>query len=179
MVACLGRMEYFAPALLGYPEPSLDTPDLYVMNGPLAFLERVISGVYVVGLSTPMIFLFFLFVMRILLRNTWLAGAVAALVLTPLMSGRMLAASEPWVFLPFALAGTIVLFSVLIRFGFLALAVLGYVFVVMLSSFPLTFEASSWYAGFSYAALGIVAALALFGFKTSLGGRRLFDFSDA
>jgi hypothetical protein len=67
---------------------------------------------------------------------------------------------------------------VLIRFGFLALAVLGYVLGV-LSSFPLTFEASSWYAGFGYAALGIVAALALFGFKTSLGGRRLFEFSDA
>ena len=38
--------------------------------------------------------------------------------------------------------------------------------------FPLTFEASSWYAGFGY------AALALFGFKTSLGGRRVFELAD-
>jgi hypothetical protein len=37
LVACLERMEYFAPALLGYPEPSLDTPNLYAMNGRLDF----------------------------------------------------------------------------------------------------------------------------------------------
>jgi hypothetical protein len=71
LVACLERMENFAPALLGYSEPSLDTPDLYAMNGPLGFLERVISGVYIVGVAVPLNYLFFLCVLRILLRNTW------------------------------------------------------------------------------------------------------------
>ena len=178
LVACLERMEYFAPGLLGYPEPSLDTPELFAMSGPLSFLGWVISGVYIVGTNVALVYLFFLFVLRILLRRTWLAVAVAALLLTPVLSERMFAASEPWIFLPFALAGNIVLLSVLIRFGFLALAVLAFVSGA-LTSFPLTFEASSWYAGFGYATLGIVAALALFGFKTSLGGRRLFEFSDA
>ena len=44
---------------------------------------------------------------------------------------------------------------------------------------PLTSNPSSWYSGFGYAALAMIAALALFGFKTSIGGRRVFELDDA
>jgi serine/threonine-protein kinase len=177
LVSCFGQMEYFAPVLLGLAEPMLATPVVAGMTGPLAFLERVIGSAFFVSVFIPMIWLFFLCALRMLLRNTWLAGAVAALLLAPMLSSRLLFAAEPWAILPVALIGNILLLAVLIRVGFLAVAVVGYV-ITTLNAFPLTFEASAWYAGFGYAALAIVAALALFGFKTALGGRRVFELAD-
>jgi serine/threonine-protein kinase len=177
LVSCLGQMEYFAPVLLGLTEPALSTPVVAGMTGPLAFLERVIGSAFFVGVMLPMIWLFFLCALRMLLRNTWLAGAVAALLLAPILSWRLISAPEPWAILPVALVGNILLLAVLIRVGFLAVAVVGYV-ITTLNAFPLTFEASAWYAGFGYAALAIVAALALFGFKTALGGQRVFELAD-
>ena len=111
------------------------------------------------------------------LRNTWVAGAVTALVLAPILSPRLLIAPDPWLILPVAVAGNILLVSVLIRFGFLAVAVVGYVLTVV-NAFPLTFAASAWYAGFGYAAFAIVTALALFGFRTAVGGRPIFETAD-
>jgi len=47
----------------------------------------------------------------------------------------------------------------------------------LLHHFPLTLHASAWYAGYGYAALAIVGAIALYGFKTSLGGQKLIGVS--
>jgi hypothetical protein len=42
-------------------------------------------------------------------------------------------------------------------------------------TFPMPLDASSWYAGFGYAALAILAAIVLYSFRTSLGGRPLIS----
>jgi hypothetical protein len=42
--------------------------------------------------------------------------------------------------------------------------------------FPITFD-TSWYAGYGYAALFLIAAIAFYGFHTSLGGRPMLEFS--
>jgi hypothetical protein len=42
------------------------------------------------------------------------------------------------------------------------------------TSFPLTTQMSSWYAGISLAGILFMAAMALYGFYTSLGGRPVF-----
>ena len=39
----------------------------------------------------------------------------------------------------------------------------------------MTLHPSAWYAGFGYAALLMIAALALYGFRISLGGRPILD----
>jgi hypothetical protein len=45
-------------------------------------------------------------------------------------------------------------------------------FVAITFSFnPLTFQTTAWYASTVYATLMVVAAMALYGFWTSLGGR--------
>jgi hypothetical protein len=44
----------------------------------------------------------------------------------------------------------------------------------ILIAFPLTTEGSAWYAGISLAGILLMAALALYGFYTSLGGRPVF-----
>ena len=171
--ACLGQLEYFLPPLLGQAGGFLRRPDPTGWSGTLGFLEQAIRQIYAIGFALPLFYLFFLFVVRLLIRNTWVAAAVAALVLVPVVWGQSLqslAGSSPWTILPVVLAGTVFMLSVLIRFGFLALAALGYV-MTLLASFPLTFAASSWYAGYGYAALGVVAALLAFGFRMSRAPR--------
>lgn len=44
----------------------------------------------------------------------------------------------------------------------------------VLQDFPLTTEGSAWYAGISLAGILLIAAMALYGFYTSLGGRPVF-----
>jgi len=61
---------------------------------------------------------------------------------------------------------------VLVRFGLLATAF--YAFAgFLLSNFPLTLDASAWYSGYGFAALLIFAAVVLYAFRNSLGGRPL------
>ena len=62
---------------------------------------------------------------------------------------------------------------VLIRFGLLAL-VANFVFYHVLGHFPLTTQGSAWYAGISLAGILLMAAMAFYGFYTSLGGRPVF-----
>ena len=173
LATCLGQLEYFLPAWLGQVEGFLRRPDPTGWSGTLGFLEQIFRTIYAIGFVLPLFYLFFLFIVRLLIRKTWLATAVATLVLTPIVMSQTLQSLEgadPWTILPVALAGSIFMLSVLIRFGFLALAVLGYV-GALVTSFPLTFSASSWYAGYGYAALGVVAALLVFGFKMSVPAR--------
>jgi len=61
----------------------------------------------------------------------------------------------------------------LIRFGLLAF-VASLFFNNLLSNFPLTTQISSWYAGLSLAGILLIAAMAFYGFYTSLGGRPVF-----
>jgi predicted Ser/Thr protein kinase len=60
----------------------------------------------------------------------------------------------------------------LTRYGVVAILVTAFV-VSAFQRFPLTLQTSVWYAGIGYAALLVVGAIAVFGFRTSLGGRPL------
>ena len=44
----------------------------------------------------------------------------------------------------------------------------------LMIDFPAPFNSSAWDAGYGYVALAIVAAIAFYGFRTSLGGRPVF-----
>ena len=59
------------------------------------------------------------------------------------------------------------------RLGLLWLVVAS-VFGGLLSNFPLTTQGSAWYAGISLAGILLMAAMAFYGFYTSLGGRPVF-----
>jgi serine/threonine-protein kinase len=84
---CWGQLEIIVPGWLGYGDGILRTPPLEGLTGPLAFLERMISSVYQIGLPLALVYLFFLFVLRMLLRNTWFAAVVAALISRRLCQG--------------------------------------------------------------------------------------------
>ena len=59
------------------------------------------------------------------------------------------------------------------RFGLLAL-VANLVVESILNNFPLTFQGSAWYSGISVTGILLMAAMAFYGFYTSLGGRPAF-----
>ncbi len=61
----------------------------------------------------------------------------------------------------------------LIRLGLLAL-VASVVFGFCFLSLPLTTQGSAWYAGISLTGILLMAAMAFYGFYTSLGGRPVF-----
>jgi hypothetical protein len=114
--------------------------------------------------------LFVLVLLRALLRKEWAAAAAFVLLFTFLFA----ALSE---FTPVTLVTGLIywglLVFLLIRFGLLAFAVQG-VFVNLLQGFPLTTQGSAWYAGISLAGILLMAAMAFYGFYTSLGGRPVF-----
>jgi serine/threonine-protein kinase len=71
------------------------------------------------------------------------------------------------------IAQATILFWVLVRLGCLAAGIAwglsGFLFCL-----PLTTDFSAWYAGYGLAGVGLIAALAVFGFYTSHGNRPLF-----
>jgi hypothetical protein len=114
--------------------------------------------------------LFVLFLLRALLRKEWAAAVAFVLFFTVLQA----AGSQ---FDPVIVASGLIFWALgvflLIRFGLLAWVVQGF-FVNLLMGFPLTTQGSAWYAGTSLTAILLMAALAFYGFYTSLGGRPVF-----
>jgi serine/threonine-protein kinase len=108
---------------------------------------------------------FFLMLARTLVRRTWLAGAVMALLLTAAAipgapSWAIGARDGAIIVIPFVVA--------LGRFGLVSAAT--YFFVRTILNFgPTTLQASAWYAGVSFFNLGTIAAIAVWACLTSMG----------
>jgi hypothetical protein len=115
--------------------------------------------------------LFVLVLLRALLRKEWAAAVSWVLLFT------VFATAQSSEFGPVDLVGTLIFFALavfcLIRFGLLTL-VTNYVLYGVLRTFPLTTQGSAWYAGISLAGIMLMAAIALYAFYTSLGGRPVF-----
>jgi len=106
---------------------------------------------------------------RVALRRKWLALGASVLVLTILgLSGENIAVEAPM-----SLSLAVLTVFVATRFGLLALALRIFTYH-LLTLFPLTFDFSLWYAGRSLFVVLVVVGLALFSFRTSLGGKPVF-----
>ena len=99
--------------------------------------------------------------MRILLRNQW--AAIIAIVLIVAMA-----------FTAGPIAGSLVAASFMflaMRFGLIAGIASLFAYFLIFSSFA-TLQ-STWYSGYGFLGLAVFAALVLYSFRTSLGGRPL------
>jgi hypothetical protein len=67
---------------------------------------------------------------------------------------------------------------VLMRFGLVALVVKA-LFEQSMRTYPITFHSSAWYASTGYAAMLVLAAIAIYGFRTSLGSRSILETLDS
>jgi serine/threonine protein kinase len=105
----------------------------------------------------------------VLVRRFWVAVAVAGLVFALVnLSGENIPVEVPMAFA----VGALTIF-VAARYGLVALVVFQLTWALLLA-FPLTLDFSLWYAGRAMLAAAIFLALAVYGFRVSLGGKPAF-----
>jgi len=113
-------------------------------------------------------FFLLLFVLRAVLRKQWLAGLVFVLF----FAGLRWAGHGPWYTPLFLLAIWTTLVVVMLRFGLFATICLVYLIDTPLQTL-FTTDFTAWYGQSSWVFVALVAAAAVWGFRTSLGGREL------
>jgi serine/threonine-protein kinase len=115
--------------------------------------------------------LFFLFLVRAIVRKEWLAAIIAVLfcvvVIAPAQGSPSLLFTAVFIAVQFGAAVVI-----LLRFGVLPMAVAVFISDA-LERAPLTTDFSSWYAGSMFVSLAIVLAITLWSFRATLGSRKL------
>jgi serine/threonine-protein kinase len=172
---CGGAAMAILIAVSGHVEAAVGAP-----SRPKAFMlqtllgtREALSGILDYGFQAvafSMGFLLLLLLLRVVLRRDWLAGAATAALLgtiTGLNSGV-----ELWPGLLIGVLLWIIPTFVLLRFGLLA-ATVGLLVIFLVGNLPLTSRLDHWTAGPTHLVLVVVAALAVAGFRTALGGRSL------
>jgi hypothetical protein len=127
-------------------------------------------GNLVGSIMGTLLFFFVLFLLRVVLRNR----ALAVICFVALFSApNALSGGHPWIAVPVWLAIYSIAALAVVRFGLVALAT-GVFTANVLLNLPLTLDVSIWYAGTSLAVLLSFVAIAVWGFYTSLAGRKLW-----
>jgi len=122
------------------------------------------------ALTAPVLLLLGIVLVRIVFRRRW----VAVLLLPTLFGilGGATSPENPVVGSAYEFLLCLLMIAVLVRFGLLALVV-AWTFASWIL-FLVTTDPSAWYFGRSAATILTLAAIACYGFYTSLGGQRLF-----
>ncbi|HEV2668198.1 MAG TPA: hypothetical protein VG324_25000, partial [Blastocatellia bacterium] len=135
---------------------------------------RLAAGnlVLIVGLAVAaaLIYLFALFLLRLLARRDWMAVGLFALLI-----GVGLGAGN-WQVLAMSVLANGLIAVAMTRYGLVSMVVALFA-LYTLSVFPVTLNFSVWYAGIGLAPLVAVLSLAVFAFYTSLGGKKVFQGS--
>ncbi len=150
------------------PSPGLGSTALLVgARSTLgAWLMRVPYGV-----RGTLIFFFFIFLLRVLLRNEWFAAATFVLIFTCFAA---IGSSRPIVAALANLIAYTIVAVVVLRFGLLTLAV-GIFVNDLLVIVPATWQPSAWYFGSTIFVLASIVALATWALHTSIAGRRFWN----
>jgi serine/threonine-protein kinase len=158
--------------LVGLSFPGADAPNV----GSTDVLMGIRSTVAVCFKSIPhgiretLVFFLIIFLLRVLLRNQWLAIAGFTLIFSAL---EYFQSSHPVIDGLVSLVVYGLVAFIVLRFGLLAMAV--YIFVDELTrGVQATLHTSAWYLGNSVFLLACIVALAAWGFHTSIAGKRLW-----
>ena len=144
--------------------------------GSEEFLEGVresiaLGLVRIVGsIQTTLIFFFLVVLLRVLVKNRWVAAAIFVLLFTV---PKVLGADHPLIETPIWLVIYGIAAFAVVRFGLIALA-MAVLTVDVLLNVPITLDFSYWYAARSFCVLLGFVAIAAWGFYTSLAGQRLW-----
>jgi serine/threonine-protein kinase len=146
--------------------PQFGSPDL--LNGPRYVIGAGLTQV-TQSVQATLVFFFLMFVFRVIFRKPWLAALVfvAFWTSTKAVGSHHLALIIPAYAAVYGIAAFVIL-----RFGFVALAV-GIFTVDLLANIPFTTDFSSWYFGGSLFVALLVAAMAVWGCYTALAGQKL------
>jgi serine/threonine-protein kinase len=165
------------PEWLGYP--ALGQTDLAsslkVLNGPGTFLGLLLE-LPTKATSFALFPLVFLFFLNVVFRRLWIAAAVVIAFFSVLgaVGSYGVPPSLLWLLtLPSSALST----WLLLKHGLLASV--AYLFTAMMTTqLPMTLDASAWYASSGFTVIGVLVALVVYAFRTSLGGRRVFELGD-
>ena len=115
-------------------------------------------------------FFFVLVLLRVLVRNQWLAAALFVILYgVP----KFLASNHPAVDMPVWILIYAIAAFALVRFGLIALAIAVFTANVLLN-LPFTMDFAKWYTGQSIAVVLSFAFIAGWGYYTALAGRQVF-----
>ncbi len=159
----LYMLRYFLEARLGAP-PSLVSTRFFT-SLRVGFGAWLAHDIQSIG-STLLLFMI-LFLVRVLLRKSWLAAAGFVLLFTAVKS---VSSNYPGVEWPMQLILYTALAIGALRFGLVTLTVALYTADLALN-LPVTLNASAWYFTNPTLALASIAALAIWGFYTALAGQ--------
>jgi hypothetical protein len=173
-ITALLQLRWFVRSWLGDSPPPMTMGPVWSLLGARTLLAGMSNGLNI-ALLFSFSCLFVLFLFRVLLRKEWAAAVASVLFFTVFLnSGGLFAGGRS---AATALVMGLILNSLsvflLIRLGMLAL-VASAVFQFCFLGLPLTTQGSAWYAGISLTAILLMAAMAFYGFYTSLGGRPIF-----
>jgi serine/threonine-protein kinase len=149
-------------------EPSFNNVDyLDGMRATLAESTALVTE----SIRTTLVFFFMLFILRVLLRNKWLAAVAFVAIWTTLQT---LGSTHPLISAPTIMAIYIVAAVALARFGLVTLAVAAFT-TDSIGNIPITMNPSLWYFGTTVFAVATIAILAGWAFRAATAGRKLFS----
>jgi serine/threonine-protein kinase len=146
-------------------------PDLSALLGVSSNTASVLS-LFGNSLTGTLLVFFLLFVLRVVLRKEWLAVAAVVAV----VAGIAMAQGVRWPDVPFVIGTVAILTIVILRFGLIAAIFSSAIEDIL--QLPHTLDFSTWYAATVAVPLVLIALLAIYGFRISLGGRRLIQLPD-
>jgi hypothetical protein len=122
------------------------------------------------AIRETLFFFFLIFLLRVVLRNQWLAAAAFALIFAV---ANLFSPDHPIVsgVLSFLILGALAF--VVLRWGILALAI-ALLVSSLIGSAPITSQSSAWYFGSTVFMVGCALALTAWAFHTAIAGRRLW-----
>ena len=145
-------------------------PLLNALEGVRAEVAGVIVAVPG-AIFTALLFFFMLFLLRLVLRKDWIAGAAFVLIIT-FATTTTSAGTTPLVEYPIRALAMAVFAFALLRFGLLAAIVTSTAIQILALGWLLDF--SAWYAGMAVLPFVLIALLVVYGFRVSLAGRTVF-----
>ena len=154
----------FIQVALHGPSGAPNIPSLSALTGVRQTIFLLVDTGFD-SIFTSIFFFFLLFVLRVVLRRQWLATVAFVAVLMPILTGSL---GYNWIDSSFRAAFAVLFAFILLRFGLLALMV-AIASQNILGNVPWSAEPSA----MNLFALAIVAAVAIYGFRTSLAGRPL------
>jgi hypothetical protein len=161
------KLNIYAQLQFSESAPPLMPTDPLALAGTKELLGTALNG-FTFAIFTAMYFLLLLLLLRVLLRTERRAVFGCAVVLVTIIT--LLREGTPAITAIPVTLHVVLILTMLVRFGFLAYIAQGLTIAVV-GSFPLTMNADAWYFDHGLFAVAWIAAIALYGFYTSQGGR--------
>jgi serine/threonine-protein kinase len=172
LVTIVHRLEFFAPGWFGRPGR---VPFSAMLDPGRQSLAGLFEPYFLI---TPMFMLVLLAGLLFVLRRRGLAIA-AAFVIMALFDQHWDVFTATDAAVVAAVAAVVqsvlvwaLLWFLMVRYGLLA-SVTSWFFITRLQLWPLTLDTSAWYGVTSFTLIAVLAAIALYGFRLSIGRRRL------